>query len=72
MANIGYNPTLNAQLEKRFEVHIVDFNETIYGDEIEVSFVKFLRDEKKFSSKEELISSLEETINICKKYQSML
>ena len=72
MANIGYNPTLNAQLEKRFEVHIVDFNEMIYGDEIEVSFVKFLRDEKKFSSKEELISSLEETINICKNYQSML
>jgi riboflavin kinase/FMN adenylyltransferase len=72
MTNIGYNPTLNAQTEKRLEVHIIGFNEMIYGDKLELSFVKFLRDEKKFSSKEELISSLEETIEICKNYKDML
>ena len=41
MTNIGYNPTLNAQTEKRLEVHIIGFNEMIYGDKLELSFVKF-------------------------------
>ena len=38
MTNIGYNPTLNAQTEKRLEVHIIGFNEMIYGDKLELSF----------------------------------
>ena len=32
------------------EVHILDFNSEIYGQEIEVEFVKKLRDERKFDS----------------------
>ena len=52
MTNIGNNPTLNAQENTRLEVHILDFNEEIYGEEVEVTFIKYLREEKKFSSKE--------------------
>jgi riboflavin kinase/FMN adenylyltransferase len=32
------------------EVHILDFNETIYGERIRINFIKRIRDEKKFAS----------------------
>ena len=72
MTNIGHNPTLNEQEKPRLEVHILDFNEEIYGENIEISFIKYLREERKYDSKEELMKSLEETINICRKYQNMI
>ena len=72
MTNIGHNPTLNEQEKPRLEVHILDFNEEIYGEEIEISFIKYLREERKYNSKEELMKSLEETINICREYQNMI
>ena len=72
MTNIGNNPTLNAQEKIRLEVHILDFNEEIYGEEVEVTFIKYLREEKKFSSKEELTNSLLETINICREHKDMI
>lgn len=72
MTNIGYNPTLNEQQNRRLEVHILDFDQEIYGEEIEVSFIKYLRDEKKFESKDELKKSLEDLINICREHKYML
>lgn len=72
MANIGFNPTVNLQNNRRFEVHIIDFSKEIYGEELEVKFIKFLRDETKYNSKEELINSLEETVKICRNYYSMI
>lgn len=51
--NIGKNPTLKPG-ELSVEVHILDFNRDIYGKKIDVSIEKHLRDEKKFSSMEEL------------------
>jgi riboflavin kinase/FMN adenylyltransferase len=48
VANIGYSPTFE---ERQFtvEVHILDFDKTIYGEKIRVNFVKRLRGEVKFS-----------------------
>lgn len=66
MTNIGFNPTINEQKQKRLEVHILDFNEEIYGEYLEITFVKYLREEKKYSSKDELVESLKQTIKICK------
>ena len=58
MMNIGFNPTF--PLEKRtVEVHILDFNEDIYGKEMRVSVVQKLRNEKKFNSVGELQNTLE-------------
>jgi riboflavin kinase/FMN adenylyltransferase len=54
VANIGLRPTFNNVKNPITEVHILDFNENIYGVEIEVEFIERLRDEKKFSTKEEL------------------
>lgn len=53
LVNIGQNPTLKPG-EKSVEVYILDFDRYIYGKEILVKIVKFLREEKKFNSMEEL------------------
>jgi riboflavin kinase / FMN adenylyltransferase len=53
--NIGLRPTLrNPNPELRVEAHLFDFNSDIYGQELEVTFVDRLREEKKFASLEEL------------------
>jgi riboflavin kinase/FMN adenylyltransferase len=58
MMNMGYRPTLTAGLTHVREVNIFDFNRDIYGEEITIRFLKKLREEKKFTSKEELILQL--------------
>lgn len=59
LINIGNNPTINYQVKKRFEVYILDFNETIYGKRVKIELLKYLRPEAKFNSKEELIQQME-------------
>ena len=53
MMNIGLNPTLNGKI-RSLEVNIFDFNQDIYGQEIKVSFIKRIRDEKRFKDIEGL------------------
>ena len=55
--NIGYNPTFNDQ-ELSLEVHLLDFNESIYGEKIEITFVERIRKEEAFRSPQELINRL--------------
>lgn len=60
MLNIGYRPTVNREKHhKTIEVHILDFEDDIYGQPIRVSFIKRIRDEIKFSGIENLKSQLE-------------
>jgi riboflavin kinase / FMN adenylyltransferase len=49
--NIGNRPTLNSN-EPRLtvEAHLLDFAQDIYGQEIELAFLKKLREEQKFPS----------------------
>lgn len=55
VVNIGVRPTIaNQSGERLLEVHLFDFKRTIYGEDIEVTFRKFLRPEKKFASLDEL------------------
>lgn len=67
MMNIGTNPTVNdktANLQK-YEVHIFDFNEDVYGEQVSVHFYQYIRKEKSFDNLEELkkqICSDEKTI----------
>ena len=59
MLNIGYRPTLNNGRERSIEVHILDFEGDLYGKEIMVEFVHRLREERTFSSLDELTEQLE-------------
>ncbi len=49
MANIGTRPTVDGTTWM-LEVHLFDFDETLYGKEIEVHFAGKLRDEQRFDS----------------------
>jgi riboflavin kinase/FMN adenylyltransferase len=45
------------------EVHLIDFNGDIYGKNIEVVFVEYLREERCYSSVDALKQQIEEDIN---------
>jgi len=54
VANVGRRPTLGSGLERLLEAHLFDFADSIYGEHIEVRFIKLLRPERKFASIEDL------------------
>jgi riboflavin kinase/FMN adenylyltransferase len=55
VVNIGHRPTLEKPTpELRVEAHLLDFQGDLYGQELKLVFVEKLRDEKKFSSLDEL------------------
>jgi len=61
MLNIGSRPTISRTLrDKNIEVHIFDFDQKIYHQQVTVSFVKRIRDEKKFNGLNELTRQLEQ------------
>lgn len=53
IANFGVRPTVNGQ-GALLEVHILDFERDIYGEVLEVKFIKMLRTERKFDSLDSL------------------
>jgi riboflavin kinase/FMN adenylyltransferase len=55
LVNIGVRPTVSGENgERLIELHLLDFHRDIYGTDVEVRFVKFLRPEKKFENVEAL------------------
>lgn len=58
MLNIGIRPTIDGS-EKTIEVHIIGFDEDIYGEELTVLFDDWIREEQKFDSLDALKSQLE-------------
>lgn len=59
IANFGVRPTVNGQ-GALLEVHILDFERDIYGEVLEVKFIKMLRTERKFDS----LDSLKQQISL--------
>ena len=52
--NVGTHPTINPLNEPIIEVHLLDFDQNIYGKNIFVEFIQYIREEKKFESIEAL------------------
>lgn len=59
IANFGVRPTVNGH-GALLEVHIIDFERDIYGEVLEVKFIKMLRTERKFDS----LDSLKQQISL--------
>lgn len=59
MLNIGNCPTV-LKHEKTIEVHIFDFEELIYGDDLQIELLHYLREEIQFKSLDELSVRLQE------------
>ena len=58
MICVGTHPTIHQLMKPIIEVHIIDFNENLYGRELYVDFVSYLRGVKQYSSLEELREQL--------------
>lgn len=54
LSNIGRKPTVGEDNPVGIETHIFDFHEDIYGKDIRVKLLQYIRSEKKFESVEEL------------------
>jgi FAD synthase len=57
--NIGMRPTVNGK-NRTIEVHILDFDQAIYGNFITVEILENIRGEKRFNSLEDLFSQIQE------------
>lgn len=61
--NLGIRPTLNNPTPQlRAEAHLLDFSDTIYGKQLEITFVQKIRDEQKFPSLDALRQQIERDI----------
>ncbi len=56
--NIGWNPTFGNQ-DVTVEVHLLDFDGDLYGESLRIYFFERLRNEKRFSSVDELVSAIQ-------------
>lgn len=68
VANIGNKPTIGDGYKPLIEVHILDFSENIYGQHIFIHLFKFIRDEEKFRSVQELKEVLNNDVKNIKVY----
>ncbi|WP_287980881.1 bifunctional riboflavin kinase/FAD synthetase [Acidiphilium sp.] len=58
VANIGRRPTVAEGAISRLEAHLFDFSGDLYGQEITVSLHRFIRDERRFASFDELSAQI--------------
>ena len=57
VANIGFNPTFG-RTQLSVEIHLFNFSQQLYGEAVEVSFVKKIRDERAFPSVADLVKQI--------------
>ena len=64
VCNVGYKPTFNdpSVNQLTIEVNIFDFDESIYGESVEVEWYEFIRDEKKFDGIDSLINQIQQDV----------
>lgn len=60
IANFGVKPTFENLVKKPLlEIHLLNFDRDIYGETLNVRFIEFIREERKFASAEDLIKQIE-------------
>ena len=61
--NIGMRPTFKGEERTlSFEVHILHFNQNIYGQQLMIDILFFIRDELAFDSIEQLVQQLKNDV----------
>jgi riboflavin kinase/FMN adenylyltransferase len=71
VANIGVRPTFGGGSREVTEIHLLDYSgDDFYGERLEAFFEKHLRDERKFSSMEELRSQIDKDVEKVRGYFS--
>jgi riboflavin kinase/FMN adenylyltransferase len=68
VVNIGFRPTLqNLNPQLQVEVHLLDFADDLYGQELEITVVEKLRDERKFPSHDALREQIRHDLEAARK-----
>jgi riboflavin kinase / FMN adenylyltransferase len=62
VANLGVRPTISGIPKLLLEVHLLNFNEDIYGQHVQVTFLEKIRDEMKFENINLLIEQIKKDI----------
>ena len=58
MMNLGHNPTCNFTNELSLEINLFDVDKDLYDKNLKIEIFCYVREEKKFSSRDDLISQL--------------
>lgn len=66
VTNVGTKPTFNDD-NFTVETHVLNFNSEVYGETVKISFLKYLREIKKFSDENELKSQIKRDAEIALK-----
>ena len=67
IANLGIRPTVGGETPV-LEVHLLDFNQKIYGETLEVEFIKKVREEQKFLNLQNLKDQIFKDISAAREY----
>ncbi len=70
VSNFGFRPTVKGS-KLLLETHMFNFSEEIYGKELTVEFLTFIRSEQKFNNFEELTKQINKDINKAKRYHQL-
>lgn len=69
VANVGYRPTVATDKPERLvELHLFDLQREIYGENLEVRFISYLRPERKFENVEALTAQIAKDAETARKY----
>ncbi len=68
ISNIGYKPTIAKDNPVGVETYILDFDEELYDQVIQVSFIDYIREERKFDSLTELQLQIEHDIDVAQRF----
>ena len=72
ITNIGLRPTVDSDRQVSVETHLFDYDKDLYGKQVEVQFLYFLRPERKFEDVEQLKSAMQEDFENAKAYLKKL
>jgi len=68
VVNLGYRPTVSSgKSERVLEIHLFDFDRDIYGKDVEVRFIRYLRPEQKFENVDALVRQIELDVHQARK-----
>ena len=63
VVNLGYRTTVSSERSERvLEIHLFDFERDIYGENLEVRFIRYLRPEKRFENVDALVHQIERDV----------
>lgn len=67
LTNIGTSPTMKRNAEIEIETYLIGLNQQIYGQELQIALLRYLREEKMFASREDLRRAIQSDLAVARK-----